>query len=106
MAQIKISERRLEELQSTTAAERDVLMNDISDLITTGKESPLIATAEKGTGLYIPLTDLKSVAGLRPKSREHIDNYRQKLGQLHQLFCFLTRVKLLIALSLREVSLP
>jgi hypothetical protein len=86
LAQIKISERRLEELQSTTAAERDVLMNDISDLITTVKESPLIATAEKGTGLYIPLTDLKSVAGLRPKSREHIDNYRQKLGQLHQLF--------------------
>mgnify|MGYP006080079137 FL=1 len=90
LAKINLTERRLEELQSTTEAEHDVIVNDVNDLITLVETSPLAATPEKGPGMYVPLTDLKSVAGLRPRSRDHVEKLRIQLGQIHQMFLIKT----------------
>ena len=90
LAKINLTERRLEELQSTTEAEHDVIVNDVNDLITLVETSPLAATTEKGPGMYVPLTDLKSVAGLRPRSRDHVEQLRIQLGQIHQMFLIKT----------------
>lgn len=83
---LSLTERRLEELQSTTEAEYNVIMVDVHDLTTLVETSPLTSTADKGPGIYLPSTQLKSVPGLRPRSRDQIENFRAELGKLHQLF--------------------
>ena len=85
-ARLSLVERRLEELESTTAAEHDVIMADVHDMCTLVKTTPLVATPDRGTGVYVPLAKLRSVPGLRPRSRDYVETLRVELTKLHQLF--------------------
>jgi len=85
LSRLNLSERRLEDIELTTAAEHSVTLADLRDFRTMIETTPLATTAERGVGVYVPSTELKSVAGLRPRSRDFVGNLRTELTKLHQL---------------------
>ena len=101
-ARLSLVERRLEELESTTAAEHDVIMADVHDMCTLVKTTPLVATPDHGTGVYVPLAKLRSVPGLRPRSRDYVETLRVELTKLHQLFLTKTSTMVIENIQLQK----